>query len=396
MKRFGDDMPKDLAWLSEGHGAIANARVVTADAVVEGGVRWSDGRIDAIDEQAEERRDYLDFAGDYLLPGMVDIHTDNLEKHFAPRPKVTWDAVHAAVSHDAQIIAAGITTVFDSLCVGQSLRQVDRVEWLRPMLEGMAAARANGLLKADHRLHFRCEITDPATPDLFDDLATDFPVHFVSIMDHAPGHRQSPDVEKYVENMAAWAGNDKAVIASQVDALIERSRDVSPVIAREIAARARDRSLPLASHDDDRAAHVDFAAGLGAVMSEFPTTMVAAEAARDAGLMIAGGAPNLARGGSHSGNAAVADMARADALDVVCSDYLPASMLTGVFCLTAPDIGWDLPRAVASVSLGPAKAAGLDDRGAIAPGLSADMIRVRVIDSRPHVLAVWRAGVRVS
>lgn len=389
-------MPKDLAWPAHDRGDVRNALVVTEDGVAEGGVVWSDGVFDAVLAGNDASAATTDFGGDYLLPGLIDIHTDNLEKHFAPRPNVTWDGVQAAVSHDAQIAAAGITTVFDSLCVGQSIRQVDRVEWLVPMLEGMSVARRDGLLKADHRLHLRCEVTDPATPALFDGLAERFSINFVSVMDHAPGHRQSPDVERYIDNMAAYAGNDRATIAGQVDALMARSREIGPEIARQIADRAAARGLALASHDDDRVEHVRFARTLGAVMSEFPTTMAAAEAARDVGLAVAGGAPNLARGGSHSGNAAVADMARADALDVICSDYVPGAMLTAVFRLTGPEIGWSLPRAVATASRGPARSAGLNDRGRIAPGARADMIRVRVVDGRPYVLAVWRAGLRVA
>jgi len=393
-------MPKDAAWSEGGAGAIRNARVVTPDAVIEGGLDWDGGRIQAVAEAAsgagESGAPAIDFDGDFLLPGLIDLHTDNLEKHFAPRPNVTWDAISAAVAHDAQVAAAGVTTVFDSLCVGQSLRQVDRVEWLRPMLEGMAAARAAGLLRVDHRLHLRCEVTDAATPELFDDLAARYPVDFISIMDHAPGHRQSPDIARYIENMAAYIGGDRERIAGQVDALMERSRRLGPEVSAAIADRARAAGAPLATHDDDSPAHVAVAKALGAAMSEFPTTMAAAEAARDSGLLVAGGAPNLARGGSHSGNAAVADMARADALDVICSDYLPAAMLVGVFCLTDPAIGWTLPRAVAAGSLGPAKAAGLSDRGALQPGFAADMIRVAVIDGRPHVRAVWRDGRRVA
>lgn len=389
-------MPKDVSWQLNDVGAIANARIVTEDAIVEGGVAWRDGRFDGPAGRPVAPEYAVDFEGDYLLPGLVDLHTDNLEKHFAPRPNVTWDAVLAAISHDAQVAAAGVTTVFDSLCVGQSIRQVDRVEWLKPMLSGMATARDAGVLKVDHRLHLRCEMTDPKTPALFDDLASDFKVDFVSVMDHAPGHRQSPDVARYIDNMAAYAGNDRATIEGQVDALIERSRTLGGGIGREIAARASAQDLPLATHDDDQAAHVEFARSLGAAMSEFPTTMEAATAARDAGLMVAGGAPNLVRGGSHSGNVAVADMARAGALDVLCSDYLPGAMLPAIFCLTADDIGWALPRAVATATLGPAHAAGLDDRGVIADGMRADMVRVRLIAGRPHVLCVWREGERVA
>ncbi len=390
-------MPKDLSWRETAAGAFANGRIVTEDAVVAGGLVWSGGRIDAVrQEDATVPANAIDLAGDYLLPGLIDLHTDNLEKHFAPRPNVTWDPVLAAVAHDAQVTAAGITTVFDALCVGQSLRQVDRVEWLKPMLGGMAEARAAGLLRVDHRLHLRCEVTDPETPRLFDELAALHQVDFVSVMDHAPGHRQSPDVARYIDHMAAWGSVARDAIEGQVEALMERSRVVGPDVARAIAARASAQDLALASHDDDSPEHVDAARRLGAVMSEFPTTMAAAVAARDSGLMVAGGAPNLVRGGSHSGNAAVADMARANALDAICSDYVPAAMLTAIFRLAEPDIGWTLPRAAVAGSLGPARAAGLDDRGALAPSMRADMIRVREIDGRPYVLGVWRAGRRVA
>lgn len=387
-------MPKDIVWPDVVSGQITNARIVVEDAVVEGGLAWSDGLIEAVGPVGGPAG--ADFAGDFLLPGLIDLHTDNLEKHFAPRPKVTWDAVLAAVAHDAQIAAAGITTVFDSLCVGQSIRQADRIEWLLPMLDGMAAARDADLLRIDHRLHLRCEVTDPNTPALFDGLAEKHPVGFMSVMDHAPGHRQSPDVARYIDTMTDWVGGGRDAIVGQVDALIERSKSVGPNVARALAERASSLDLALATHDDDSAAHVTFAQGLGAVMSEFPTTMEAAEAARDVGLMVAGGAPNLVRGGSHSGNAAVADMARANALDAICSDYVPGAMLSAVWRLTRDDIGWDLPRAVSAASLGPAQAAGLDDRGVLSAGMRADMIRVRVVDGRAHVLGVWREGRRVA
>lgn len=390
-------MPKDLSWELDVAGAVRNARVVTPETEIFGGLAWRDGRIvEVTDGDAGAAAGGVDFDDDYLLPGLVDLHTDNLEKHFSPRPNVTWDPVLAAVAHDAQVAAAGVTTVFDSLCVGQSIRQVDRVEWLEPMLDGVARARAAGLLRVDHRLHLRCEVTDPGTPALFDSLTARFDADFVSVMDHAPGHRQSPDVDRYIDLMSAYIEGDRATVEGQVDALIERSGAVGPTVARAIAERAAAKRLALASHDDDRAEHVAFAKGLGAIMSEFPTTMPAAEAARDAGLLVAGGAPNIVRGGSHSGNASVLDMARANALDAVCSDYVPAAMLTAIFRLTEPDVGWSLARAVAAGSLGPAQAAGLTDRGALTPGLMADMLRVRMVDGRPHVMAVWREGRRVS
>ena len=163
-----------------------------------------------------------------------------------------------------------------------------------------------------------------------------------------------------------------------------------------IAELAAGRGLALASHDDETPAHVDEAVSLGVSISEFPTTAGAAQAARSHGLSILMGAPNVVRGGSHSGNVGAADLAAAGLLDILASDYVPISMLHAVCLLAEAPVGLGLPGAMALVSANPAKAAGLDDRGRIAPGLRADLVRFRLIDGVPHIRAVWRAGKRVA
>jgi alpha-D-ribose 1-methylphosphonate 5-triphosphate diphosphatase len=376
--------------------SFANARLVLPDEVRAGTLRIAAGRIAAIDSGPATRGE--DLEGDYLLPGLVELHTDNLEKHYAPRPGVEWDPVAAAVAHDVQLAGSGITTVYDSLVLGAAAGWDVRDHWLRPMLDGLEAAAAHGMLKIDHRVHFRCEVTHPEVVAQYLAVRERPGLGLISLMDHAPGDRQSPDILDYKRRYRSGRVVDEAEVEAHVQALIAASRQLAPKARRRLAALAAERGVPVASHDDARPAHIEEAAALGCVMSEFPTTLEAARAARSHGLAVLMGAPNLIRGGSHSGNIAAAELARAGLLDILSSDYIPASLLMGAFRLADPRQGFGipLPAALATVTARPAAAAGLEDRGRLAPGLRADLVRVRLIDGRPVVRGVWVAGERVA
>lgn len=375
---------------------LANARIVTPDAVVAGSLLVRAGRVAAVDSGRSRAAGALDLEGDLLVPGLVELHTDNLEKHYSPRIGVVWDPVAAAVAHDVQCAGSGITTVFDSLVLGAAPGWEMRDEWLRPMLDGLARARALDVLKADHRLHLRCEVTHPGIVPFLERFLGEPSLGFLSLMDHAPGDRQSPDVEAYKARYRGAFGLDEAAVEAHVGALVEGSRIHAPRNRRKLAAIARSRGLPFASHDDAREEHIVEAAELGAVLTEFPTTLDAARAARARGLHVLMGAPNLIRGGSHSGNVAAGTLAEAGLLDVLSSDYIPSALLQAAFRLHGGPFGIPLPAALATVSATPARAAGLLDRGALAPGLRADMVRVRVAEERPVVRSVWVEGERVA
>lgn len=375
---------------------VKNARIVSRDAVVAGAVLVRDGMIAALDRNPTGVAGAVDLDGDLLLPGLIELHTDNLEKHYAPRIGVVWDAVSAAISHDVQCAGAGITTVYDSLVLGAAPGWEMRDAWLRPMLDGLAQARARGMLKIDHRLHLRCEITCAAIVPMLQDFLDEPGLGFMSLMDHAPGDRQSPDVEAYKQRYRNTFAMDEASVEAHVTALVDGSRRHGRRNREALAVLARRRGIPFASHDDAREEHVAEAAKLGAVLSEFPTTETAARSARGHGLHILMGAPNLIRGHSHSGNVAAATLAQHRLLDILSSDYIPAALLQAAFRLVEPPFGWSLPEAVRTVTATPAAAAGLADRGEIAPGRRADLIRVRVIDGRPVVRSVWAAGERVA
>ncbi len=374
---------------------LTNARVVTADRVINGTLMIRDGVIAALDEGSSQLPQAQDLGGDYLMPGLVELHTDNLEKHMTPRPGVDWPTASAVLTHDAQIIAAGITTVFDALSIGDINPRGKRMQQLPAMLDAVASAEAAGDTRAEHRLHLRCEVCHPDALSLFRDLVEHPLVKLVSVMDHSPGQRQFAREDKYREYYMGKYHLSAAEMDAFSDQQTANSRQYSDRQRLAVVEICQSRGLALASHDDATLAHVEESAGLGMAIAEFPTTLEAAEASHARGLKVLMGAPNVVRGGSHSGNIAAADLAQRGVLDILSSDYYPASLLQAAFLLAAFDNSYDLPKAIATVSLLPAQAVGLDDRGEIRPGLRADLLQASDRQGQPVVRQVWRQGRRV-
>jgi len=375
---------------------LANAEVVTPEARFRGAVAVEDGVIVAVEEGGRVPSGAIDCAGELLLPGLVDLHTDHCERHAVPRPGVHWDPLQAAIAHDAQIAAAGITTVFDSLVVG--LRDADqtRRDLLGQIMAAVEKGEELGLFRAQHLLHLRCEVTDPT---LLDQIAPhmDHPLlQLVSVMEHTVGQRQFPDAEKYKEVLTKLFHVPEDQVEERFRRDAEASRTFAPTYRDAVCRLALERGIPVAAHDDETLEHVEEAARLGMTISEFPTTLLAAEAARERGMLTIMGAPNVVKGGSQSGNLSALELARAGLLDVLASDYVPISMLAATLRLTEPDVGITLPEAVKIASLNAARAAGLDDRGEIVAGKRADLIRVRMVDAHPVVRTVYAAGKRVA
>jgi alpha-D-ribose 1-methylphosphonate 5-triphosphate diphosphatase len=376
---------------------LTGARVVLDDAVIAGTVHIVNGRIVSVDMGATTVPSAIDMEGDYLLPGLVDVHTDHLEKHVFPRPHVRWDMLRAVMSHDAQIIGGGVTTVFDSLCVGATEKNPERRKILGPMLDALEFAGANGMLRAEHLVHLRCEITDDQTPQLAAANIERNIVRVVSVMEHVPGKRQSRDVSRYVERRMAESGKAREVVERETRELLESLEANSTQIRGEIVALARNRALPLFSHDDVTLGHIQLAVSEGIRVAEFPCSLEAARAARERSMLTVAGAPNMLRGGSQSGNVAVRDLLAEGLVDILASDYVPRSLLDCAFMIAGDNaLGIDLPAAVRMVTSVPARACGLDDRGEVLPGLQADLIRVRLVDDFPVVRAAWRGGSLIS
>ena len=371
---------------------LTNARIILADAVIHGTIVLAAGRIASVEPGRSAAAGALDMEGDTLMPGVVDLHTDNLERQVQPRSNARWPSRSAMVAHDAQCAAAGVTTVLDALCLGDLGFEKDRIRtFLDGVVDGDALAAA-GLLKSDHYLHLRCELPAADMMPLLDPVADHPRVRMVSLMDHSPGVGQYADLARY-RAMRLREGLDEAYVERRIVELQEQRERIRQPNRRALLGRLRG-GVALASHDDRLQEEIDENHRDGIRISEFPVTMLAATAAKAHGMQVIAGAPNIVRGGSHGGNVAAADLVREGAVDAFASDYVPASLVEAAFQCVG-ETGITLPEAVALVSDRPAQMAALPDRGRLAAGYRADVVRVRVHERLPIVRQVWRAGERV-
>jgi alpha-D-ribose 1-methylphosphonate 5-triphosphate diphosphatase len=374
---------------------LANARLVLSDQVLSGRITIENGIITEIAEGDEVPAGAVDCAGDIVMPGLVELHTDNLERHIEPRPEVDWPHLPALLAHDGEIASTGITTVFDALRVGSIHDSKARYdEYARKLADELLGARAAGHFKISHFLHLRAEICSETLLDEMAQFGPEDRVGIVSLMDHTPGQRQFRDLSALKTYVTKKRGMTDAEFAEHVANLKElQSLYGAKHETGAVAAAARYGAV-LASHDDTTADQVASSHSNGVGFAEFPTTLEAAEACHAHGIAVMMGAPNLIRGGSHSGNVAAKDLAEANLLDILSSDYVPSALLLSAFRLA--DIWNDLPRSVACVTSNPASAAGLTDRGALKTGLRGDLLRVRYEDRTPLVRGVWSCGNRVA
>lgn len=375
---------------------LANARLILPDGEARGSMTLDGGVITEINLNDSVPVGAIDCEGDYVAPGLVELHTDNLERHIRPRPGVHWPHKAALIAHDAELAGCGITTVFDAIRVGSLKAQGDAswARYARDLANELQIVRGAGVLKISHHLHLRAEICSHSLIEELAEFEREDRVGIVSLMDHTPGQRQFADLAQYETYMRGKHGLSQATFDEHVrtrTALGEAVREDHEAAALAAAARL---GAVLASHDDTTAAHVARSAEHGIALAEFPTTRTAAEACDAAGIAVMMGAPNLIRGASHSGNVAATDLAEAGLLDILSSDYVPAALLFSAVRLA--EIWGDMARAMATVTQAPAHAAGLTDRGALALGKRADIIRFGLSQGVPVVRFVCSRGRRVA
>ncbi len=388
-------MPEDAAVMPQPI-TLANARLILPEGEMRGRITMAGDRIVEIAEDASVPKGAVDCLGDIVAPGLVELHTDNLERHIRPRPAVHWPHAAALIAHDAELASCGITTVFDAIRVGsiEGKGSVGWVRYARDLADEVLAIRARGALKISHHLHLRAEICSHSLIDELAQFGEEDRVGIVSLMDHTPGQRQFADIGQYEIYMKGKHGLSHQSFEEHVatrQALGTKVRDVHEAAAVAAAARF---DAALASHDDTTPDHVARSAGYGIALAESPTTRAAAEACRSHSIAVMMGAPNLIRGASHSGNVAAEDLAQAGLLDILSSDYVPSALLYAAVHLG--EIWGDMARAMATVTSTPARAAGLTDRGVLALGKRADVIRFRPMNTVPVLQAVWCAGTRVA
>ncbi len=371
---------------------LVHARVVLADGVFDDAdVLLEGGRVLAMGADAGAAAMVTDLRGHWLLPGLVDLHCDALEKELEPRPGVFFGEGFAVANADKRNAAAGITTVHHAISFAHDELGVRNVRLAASLALALHRFQTHALV--NNRVHARYEITDPAGEPVLRELLSAGVVDLLSFMDHSPGQGQFRTPEAYRDYVMRTYHCSAAEAERMADAK-RGQREPARDRALALWGLARAAGVRLASHDDDSAGRVATMAAMGASIAEFPVNVEAATAARAAGLVTVFGAPNILRGGSQSGNMRALAAVQQGLADCLCADYAPAAMLAAAFRLPAVS-ALSLPEAVRMVTRAPALAAGLEDRGQIAPGLRADLIAVREVDGLPQVTHVWRAGTLV-
>lgn len=373
---------------------LANARLILPNEIITGSLCVRDGVIADISSGAHMPKSAIDVQADFVAPGLIELHTDNLERHLMPRPKINWPHRAAIIAHDREMAGAGITTVFDAIRVGSRPSLNRRPKHARQIVDEIAVLRNADALRISHQIHLRAELCSEMLQDELDEFGPEDRIGIVSMMDHTPGQRQFKDLARYKTFACGKHGLEESKFDAHVAFLQELQ--ITNATAHETAtvAAARRFGATLASHDDTTVAQVANSHANGVTLAEFPTTLEAAEACHAVGIATILGAPNIVRGASHSGNVAAVDLAQASRLDILSSDYVPASLL-----MAAVQIGavWsDLPRGIATVTANPARKVGLEDRGRLETGLRGDVIRFALIEGTPVLKGTWYSGTLVA
>jgi alpha-D-ribose 1-methylphosphonate 5-triphosphate diphosphatase len=372
---------------------LTNARLVLEGEVLHGTLTVEAGRIRDIQPGRSHHPSAIDLHGDLVIPGVVDVHTDNLERQVQPRANARWPSRSAFLSHDAQCAAAGVTTVLDALCLGDLGFDQGRDQTFHEGVADLTALAPTGILKSDHLLHLRCELPAADMPGLLDGVAGHPLVAMVSLMDHSPGVGQYRDLDRYRAMRIKQTRMSEAEVQARIEQLQAQRARLREAQRRLVLQRFAGTGIPLASHDDEEAVQVARNAADGIRVSEFPVTMEAAIEAARLGVGVIAGAPNIVRGGSHSGNVAAMELVRTGAVTALASDYVPPALVEAAF-LAAATCG--LPTAVAMITAAPARMCRLHDRGRLAQGLRADLVRLHEHEGMPVVREVWRQGQRVA
>jgi alpha-D-ribose 1-methylphosphonate 5-triphosphate diphosphatase len=368
---------------------LTHARVVLADDVLnDAAVTIEDGNISAIDPLSTTADEVIDLGGKLLMPGLIDLHCDALEKEVEPRPNVHFPLDFACAQADKRNAAAGITTVYHALSFANDELGVRNNEFAAQVARAVHEWQPHGLV--DNRVHCRYEITDESGLPILKELLQEQSMHLISMMDHTPGQGQFKDMAAYRDYLT----HTYKKTADEVNIIVERKLEAATgayarMLALAEAAHAADISV--ASHDDDSVERITTMIGIGADISEFPINLEAAQAAKQSGMSTIFGAPNILRGKSQSGSMKAIDAIHEKLADCLCADYSPATLIVAVMRICEmTDLS--LPEALRLVSVNPAKAAKLHDRGAIEVGKRADLIAMGMPGGLPQITDVWVHG----
>lgn len=340
----------------------------------------------------------IDAQGAYVLPGLIDIHSDYIETVASPRPSVIMDLETSLYEAERELVAHGITTMFHSLSVYQQkifdhkpIRNFENVSALIDQINTLRATEEYGHL-IRHRVHLRIELDSINLYEAEKKYLKQGFVDLVSFMDHTPGQGQYADIKLFGETLKGYRSISDEEVA-EIVASQQQSEKLSLAHMAELARIAHNRGIAVASHDDDTCEKLDLMESINAEISEFPITLPVAQSARSRGMYTLAGAPNVLMGHSHSGNLSAREAIGANAINILCSDYYPSAMLNAVFTLHHT-CGIGLSKAVGLVSINPARAVHMDNQfGSIMPGKTADVLIVRELaPERPVVVEAFVGG----
>jgi alpha-D-ribose 1-methylphosphonate 5-triphosphate diphosphatase len=368
---------------------LSDFTLVLPDRVTRGSLRIENGRIAEIAQGPVPGG--FDGRGHTVFAGFIDMHGDMIEQELEPRAKVDFPMAVALNALDARLAASGVTTAYASVSFSRGAREGERrsFEHTSTVIRALHAAREGA--RVDHRIHARFDITFDNAVGVLEQLLDDRQVDLVSLMDHTPGQGQYRNLEIHIRNKAAHLGISETEARQIVTTSIAlRSRPQEALLGnmQTVARLCRTHGVALASHDDDTVDKARLMADLGAVIAEFPVTMEAARAAVGRGMMTAMGAPNAMRGESYSGNLSAREAHAAGLLSILAADYHPAAILPAIRILAEADPD-GLAGAARLATVNPARALGLDDRGAIALGKRADLV---IVDAQDRVALTLRGG----
>ena len=370
---------------------LTNAKLILANEVISGTLEVENGLIKSIDQTKTAVSKAIDCCGMYVSPGIIELHTDNIERHMEPRPGVSWPIKPTVLAHDTEMASCGITTVFDALRVGSISNSSARYSaYARILANAILELKKEKLFKINHLIHLRAEICSETLIEEMSDFGSEDHIGIISLMDHTPGQRQWRDLEKLKEFVQGKKKVDDQSFAEHVSTLKALRDKHGTSHERFVCEQAKKLNVVLASHDDTTKDHVKQSVARGVQIAEFPTTKEAARSCKKENISIMMGAPNLIRQGSHSGNVSALKLAQDDLLDIVSSDYVPAALFQSSMVLA--DLWGSLPRAMRTVTLSPAKASGLQDRGVIDIGNKADLIMFDRHKEVSLIKSVWSDG----
>jgi alpha-D-ribose 1-methylphosphonate 5-triphosphate diphosphatase len=375
---------------------VTNGQLVLPDRILSGGeLLLEDGLIRHVGRAGEHRGRaadrVIDAQGGYVLPGFIDLHSDAIEKELEPRPGAFFSPEVAFSELEKKLAGQGITTMYHSFSFAGA-------EWGVRQDDGAAdcirriAERAENASLIRTKIHLRFEITNYKAVELVRGLVFDGLADLLSFMDHTPGQGQYPTVESYRRYME----KTYHTTIDEIEKLLAvkaagRARAEESIGVLALAAHAA--GVPLASHDDDSAARVEYYRAKGVTVSEFPINIASAQAARRLGVDVCVGAPNIVRGGSTGNGMAAVDAITAGAANIICSDYYPPAILHAVFKLAAGPL--TLCEAAAMATSAPAGALGLAGFGTLAEGGAGDAIIVHNRGDVPVVTTTIVGGVPV-